>query len=350
MSKKLLKRLICLFAAACLLLFGTAVSAESSQGVITVSTVKAATGSSVIINLDMSNNPGIMAMTISITYDSEALTYERYYDGYLNDILIEDHPDKNLLRLVSCERMNRKNNDTIVSLQFKVNDNASFDKHTISIDYKSGDFCNWMLERLNPQIIPGGVEVEFNGKNCSHSEYGEWEVAANPTCRSPGAMQRFCLKCGTAEIKEIPSAGHVFSEEWIVDRPATAELSGIMSRHCNNCDEVTDVIYFELEDAEELGIDNTENTYVPPSDKTEEFIEEHKTESGSGSSSAADKTENETAEETTGNTASDKTEHTGIGKGIDKSNVLLFTAIGGGIILAVLAACLIYKLYKNRRT
>ena len=43
-------------------------------------------------------------------------------------------------------------------------------------------------------------------------------------------------------------------------------------------------------------------------------------------------------EETTGSTELDKNEHTDLGKGIDKSNVLLFTAIGGGIILAGLAA------------
>lgn len=351
MLKKLSRKIICLCAAVCAVLCSAAVSAENYQGVITVSTEKAATGSSVIVKLDMSENPGIMAMTISITYDSKALSYERFYTGYLNDIMIEDHPDKNLLRLVSCEKMNRRNNDTIVSLQFKVKDDAAFNKHSVSVDYKPGDFCNWKLERLNPKIVPGGVDVEFNGKNCRHTEKSEWETAAKPTCKGPGAKQRHCLKCGTVEIEEIPSAGHVFSEEWVVDRPATAELHGIMSRHCNNCDEVTDVLTFELDQVDDLEIDNTQNSFVSPSEKTDKLMKEQKPESkeNNGSSKnpeSSDKSDSNRSETDSSSNISQSV--ISIGKKTDIKQLFIIIACVAAVTAVTLI--IVFTVKRNKRT
>lgn len=354
MFKTLIKKIICLCAAVCAVLCCTSVSAENSQGIITVTTEKAATGSSVIINLDMSENPGIMAMTISITYDSKALTYEGFRTGYLRDIMVEDHPEKNLLRLVSCENMNKRNNDTIASIQFKVKDDASFDMHAVSVDYKPGDFCNWKLERLNPKIIPGGVDVEFNGKNCRHTEKSDWKTVAKPTCQGPGAKQRHCLKCQAVEIEDIPSAGHIFSDEWIVDRPATAELHGIMSRHCNNCDEVTDVLTFELDEVEDLGIDNTQNSFIPPSDKTDELIKEQKPESKENNKSNENSNKTDVSDKIDiGNSETESTKDSSqnvISIGKNTNIKLLFIIIGCVAAVTAVTLIIVFTVKRNRRT
>lgn len=276
MFKSKLKAVFCLIISVLLLISSLGVSAEEdySQGHITIDTVSALNGDSVILKIAIDNNPGIMAMTISITYDSSALTYERYYFGYLNDYTVVDHPDKNLIRFVNCQSRNYSNNDTILSIQFKVKEDADFGFYPVSIDYKAGDFCNWKLDKLMPVITSGGVDVAYNGSNCSHKKYGDWEVVAKPACTEKGAKQRACVKCGHIDIAEIPAAGHDFAEEWTVDREATAEASGIMSRHCKNCEETTDLLTFSLPESEDLQIENSEGTVIKPSDLTDKLMEE----------------------------------------------------------------------------
>lgn len=276
MFKAKLKAGICVIISILLLISSLVVSAEEdySQGHIIIDSVSALNGDSVILRVNMENNPGIMAITISITYDSSALTYERYYFGYLNDYTVVDHPDKNLIRFVNCESINRRNNDTMLSIQFKVKEDADFGFYPVSIDYKAGDFCNWKLDKLMPVITAGGVDVAYNGSNCSHKKYGDWEVVAKPACTEKGAKQRACVKCGHIDIGEIPAAGHDFAEEWTVDKAATADVSGIMSRHCKNCEETTDVLTFSLPESEDLQIENSEGTVIKPSDTTDKLMEE----------------------------------------------------------------------------
>lgn len=277
MSTIFSKRIIC-FISILTLLFGMlcipAHADDYPDGHIIIDTVSAVTGDSVIVKINIENNPGIMAMTISITYDSNALTYEGFYRGYLRDYTVADHPDKNLIRFVNCETGNRRNNDTIVSLKFKVKDNAEFGFYPISIDYKSGDFCNYWLKKLMPEITSGGVDVAFNGNNCSHKKYSDWETAAKPSCMEPGAEQRTCEKCGHVDIRETPAAGHDYEDFWTVDTPATADSSGTMSRHCKNCDAYTDLLTFSLEQSEENNLSNNSGSVIEQSDFTDKLVKE----------------------------------------------------------------------------
>lgn len=158
MTAKIFKPFVCAFIIISLLLgVCFTASAAGTDGHITVSTVTAVNGDTVVVKLTMSENPGIMAMTISVTYDSSVLTYEKFYRGYLRDYTVADHPDENLIRFVNCENGNARNNAVIVSFQFKVKDSAAFGFYPINIEYKQGDFCNWKLEKLMPKITSGGV-------------------------------------------------------------------------------------------------------------------------------------------------------------------------------------------------
>lgn len=277
MSTVLSKHIVCVITAFALLLgiVNISVNAENySDGHIIIDTVSAVTGDTVIVKLNMENNPGIMAMTISITYDSSALSYQKFYRGYLRDYMVVDHPDKNLIRLVNCESINFRDNDTMISLEFKVKDNAEFGFYPISVEYKSGDFCNFNLKKFMPKITSGGVDIAFNGNNCSHKKYDEWQTVAKPSCENPGAEQRNCIKCGHADIKEIPAVGHDYEDLWTIDKPATAESSGIMSRHCKNCDSSTDTLTFSLEQSEEEKLQNNSGSVVNKSEFTDKLVKE----------------------------------------------------------------------------
>lgn len=252
------------------------VSAENEHpnGVITVNTRTIANGDTGFTTIKLSDNPGIMAMTISITYDSSALKLVDYFYGIIKDNMVVDHPDKNLIRYVSCEKKDNFENGTFLFLQFKVKEDAEFGFYPITVDYKSGDFCNWKLEKIMPEIVPGGVEVKYNGENCKHSSYTDWEVAAGPTCKAEGAKQRFCKKCGHSETAKIPVGDHYFENKWYIDKEATPEEDGIMSRHCRYCDVTTDVLTFTYKQSKDEKLEENKGGIIAPSDFTDKLVKE----------------------------------------------------------------------------
>lgn len=287
MLKNKLVRILCILLTFSVLLGSFSASAEEGKGDghITVDTVTAINGDSVTVRLQMEENPGIMAMTVFITYDSSVLTYETYYRGYLTDYTVADHPEQNLIRFVNCQNGNMRKNGAFITLQFKVKEEADFGFYPISIEYQAGDFCNWRLDKLMPEITPGGVNIEYNGKNCSHKKYGEWEVGAEPSCLENGMDRRFCVKCGHCDMRETSPIGHTYSDTWTVDKPATSESAGTMSRHCIRCDATTDLLTFTLPEAEENGIENSVLEEVKPSDFTDRLTSEQLPESGESDSS-----------------------------------------------------------------
>ena len=72
----------------------------------------------------------------------------------------------------------------------------------------------------------------------------EWEVFSEPNCTEPGVNVKYCIYCGEiAEREEIPSVpdAHIFSEDYITDRPATCVETGSRSKHCTVCGARTDI-------------------------------------------------------------------------------------------------------------
>ena len=262
-----------------------AVTAES-DGSITVDTVTAQTGDTVTVNVNIVDNPGIMAVTVSIKYDSSALTYIRYYKGILNDYTVYNHQDKGIIRLVSCDRADNKRNGTLIGLQFKVNETAGAGLHKISLEYSSGDFCNREEQLLMPSSSPGGVNVLTTDESCEKHTYGEWEVSVQPTCTEKGLKQRFCTVCGHCESKPLTALGHDYEEFWTVDIQASADTAGQMSRHCRRCSETADIISFTSYEAEENKIENKVGVTVKPNDYTGEITEPDKAEETEASNSS----------------------------------------------------------------
>ena len=266
MHKKILSFLLCVI----LLITAFSFSASAKQiflGDITIDDVSGVPGDSVIVPISIENNPGIMAVTISITYDSSALEYEKYYRGtVLTNYLVVAHPDKNIIRYVNCQTSDRTQNGVILSLQFKIKDSAKARKYKIDIDYTSGDFCNWNLDRIMPNVTEGSVDVVFTGTNCPHDKYSEWIVAAEPSCEEVGSEKRLCELCSHTQLRDIAPIGHEFSENWTVDIPAKPETPGKMSRHCIRCEESVDEITFEYEQIKDGNIDNRPDAPVEKDD------------------------------------------------------------------------------------
>lgn len=259
--------------------------AEEGAVVSINSTPTAVPGDTIAVTVDMANNPGIMAMTFNVSYDTKALNFEKYTLGRWNDYTMADHPESGYFSFVNCEVKNRKYNGTIFTLYFTVKDTATPGVHEFKImnihpnkygEALNGCFANKEHTDVNVTAVRGSVTI---GKTCSNSghTFSEFKTSVEPTCIATGLKSRTCSVCGHTESEEIQKTEHVYDNDWTVDVVATAEQSGIMSRHCKNCPAVTDKVYYSLKESSENDIPNEEDTTVSPDDweKLEEIEKEN---------------------------------------------------------------------------
>lgn len=276
-----MKRIISLvFALAITLTFMLSSLTASAQvvykGKMEVAVISANPKDTVIVPISFNENPGIMAVTIDFTYDSSVLEYVKFYKGnVVSDYGVAAYPEQNRVRFVSCQNSNDTlKNGTFISLEFKVKENAKAGLSEISVKYTNGDFCNKNLDRIMPKIISGGVKVAFNGSNCEHKSYNEWEKVAEPTCEAGGTEQHYCLACGHSESREIEKTGHNFDDDWVIKTPATKDSDGVMVRYCIFCQKA-ETRNYTLEQSDDENIPNQKDDIIS-NDKVEDILGEQK--------------------------------------------------------------------------
>lgn len=269
------------------------VSAESTP-TITVSSKTAVPKNNITLTVNIDSNPGIAAYNFCVVYDTDILSYTGYTKGFLKDYNVINHSDKGYITFVNCESKNYKNNGTIISLKFKVRDNAPAGTHKVGIENINRDiygtnmqgcFVNFDGVQIIPTIKAGAVTIGETCDNTPH-KYGEWNVDSDATCTSTGSKSRSCSRCGHTETEDIPKALHDYEDEWTIDKVASPEEDGVMSRHCKNCDNVTDVITFEYEDVTTPPDDNdTSDDSTSSNDTSSDSTTSGSTSSDSTSSS-----------------------------------------------------------------
>ncbi len=242
---------------------------------LSVSTVTGVPLDNITVNVNMDINPGIMAMTFAVAYDSTALTFKSYNEGGLySDYTISDHPESGYVSFVNCESNNKKYVGLIFSIDFEIKETAKPDFYPITIknirpdtygDSLKGCFADWSGNTITATVTNGGVTV---GKNCLNSGhvYDEWKTTTKPTCEKEGVLSHSCIKCGHIESKPINATGHDFEDFWTIDREASFGISGIMSRHCKNCGAVTDKTIFSAPDVSNNNFENKVDTKVTEND------------------------------------------------------------------------------------
>lgn len=259
--------------------------AETSPVVTIVCTETAVPGDTVAVSVEMSNNPGIMAMTFTVSYDQDALSFTSKTLGKWNDYTIVDHPEIGYVSFVNCEMKNRKYTGTIFTLYFTVKDKAKPGEHQFKImninpekhkEDLTGCFANKEHDAISVTAIGGTLTI---GKTCSNAghTFNKFKTAIEPTCIAKGLKTRSCTICGHTESEELEMTHHVYEEDWTVDVVATDEQTGIMSRHCKNCPAVTDKVYYSLEESEQNELENTEESTITSDDweKLEEIEKEN---------------------------------------------------------------------------
>ena len=279
MVKKGLSIIICCGILFCL--FSTTISAvEIREGKINMATVSGLPGEEAVIPVDIVNNPGISAFILTFIYDSSALEYIDFYAGdAFNKYTIANNSEKGMLNVVFSSFSNVYSDGRMISLKFKIKEDAKLGSYTIRLQSKKGDFSNTNEDKIIPLDNYGIVEVKYNGNNCPHKNYTEWQTMGLPSCEKEGIEQRYCEFCGHIQNHELAPTGHSFEKDWTIDLPATKTEDGIMSRHCKNCSVVTDSVKFTYKQTTDENIDNNFDATVPESDFTDKLVEEQKPES-----------------------------------------------------------------------
>lgn len=129
---------------------------------LTVGTVEAAPGETVQIPVEISNNPGVCAFYIDMTY-SEKLSIIKVIDGnVLSSPLHSNKLYKNPYKLSWDDSLAANtNNGVLTTIEFKVSDSAvSGETLTVSIAPMKDGIIDFDLNPLAINCISGGVKVK----------------------------------------------------------------------------------------------------------------------------------------------------------------------------------------------
>lgn len=241
------------------------VSAQSDPSFV-ISNGSAKPGETVTVNLSISNNPGIMAMTFSVVYDKDNLEFISYTKGWISSPTYKDHADKGFVVFTVLESSAKTNVGSIMSLTFKIKDDAKPGKYNIILgnhfyesDGKNLSNCfsnDKESYYTNVKVKTGIITIQGPCYTSGH-KFGVWTTIKESDCDEMGIKERTCTVCGEIEQKKLTFV-HDFEDEWTVDRVATPEQKGIMTRHCKLCDATTDRIIFSYEE-----IQNPDDTEKP---------------------------------------------------------------------------------------
>lgn len=247
--------------------FSVPVSAAGIGFDVVVSSATGIPGDSVVFNVDIVGNPGIMAVTVTFHYDPNILEYEAYYAGILSKDTLARH--SGYISVVYCGRQDLTGDGTLFSMKMKIKDGAPVGAYPVTVknnrceDTLEGAFANWNADRLSGNAVPGSITIGYNGENCKH-RFSAYESVVPAGCTTDGVDSRSCTVCGHTETVETPKLGHQYEENWTIDTAAAADASGVMSRHCVRCDAVTDKVRFTAADAAANGFSNTVGTVLAP--------------------------------------------------------------------------------------
>lgn len=166
---KITKKLISLLIAFVLIItsvpFGSlsALAAETENAIVTIDSVSGKPGDTVDVNVNIKNNPGIIGAIITLTYDDE-LTLEKAVSGEAFESL-SFAKSKNLTSPCkfswdASDLMPEDIKDgTILTLSFKIADNAAPGEKSINVSYEDGDIIDYDLNLIDFEITNGSVTV-----------------------------------------------------------------------------------------------------------------------------------------------------------------------------------------------
>ncbi len=131
---------------------------------IVVSSATAKVGEEVSVTLSLENNPGLVSMTLRVSWDSSALTLTKVTDGGIIGATAHKPELKTPYTLVWVNDMATTNfteDGVIVTLTFEVSESAEAGEYpiTVSYDYDNYDIYDKDVELVKFEVKSGAVTV-----------------------------------------------------------------------------------------------------------------------------------------------------------------------------------------------
>ena len=280
--KRTLTSVIALMLTLLMLVPQTIISVTAANPTISASNVEANPGDTVDVTVNIANNPGVTSVLLTIGFDASALTLTGVTDGGILGSAFHSNNYKNPYTLSwanDTATTNITNNGTAVTLKFKVADNATVKKYSITVSY---DVDNYEVidKDMNPisfSLTNGSINVKaaackhtnttkvaakastclVQGNNAytrcndcgevisgsdaklplGNCSFSAWTTTTSATCTAAGKQTRTCSVCKKSETKDIAALGHNYSTSYTIDVAASCDKAGEKSQHCSRCPE-----------------------------------------------------------------------------------------------------------------
>lgn len=280
----------------CNLLPFSAVAA--GNGSISMGSASGAQGDSVTLNVNLTNNPGLVTMTIKVSYDTSVLQLTKVSDPQLL-VGAQLNPRYNSPYTISwvdgTTTVNNTKTGEIAAFTFKILDTAKVGDSTVTLQFvdsydtnyqensfsassgkvsvtcKSHHFGSYTkvndnqhsrtcsacgyVETVNHSWDGGTVTKQATCKESGTKEYtctacgakkaetvaktnshswGGYTVTKQPTCTAAGVQTRTCSVCGKTESQTVNATGHKFGA-WAQSKAPTCTEGGTQERKCSVC-------------------------------------------------------------------------------------------------------------------
>lgn len=273
-------------------------ASAAGNGKIVMSSASAKQGDSVKLNVTMPSNPGLVTMSIKVTYDTNVLQLTNVTDSKL---LVGSQLNSNytspykITWVDGSTTTDNKQTGTIATFTFKVKDNSPIGDYAITLEFvdsydanyddnsftatsgkitvtcKNHTYGAWQkvndtqhkrvcsacgyAETVNHTWNSGTITKQANCKEEGNKKFtctacgaeknekiaktnshtwGKWETVKSPTCTESGTQKRTCTICGKTETQAISALGHSMGN-WVQSKAPTCTSKGEEKRSCSKC-------------------------------------------------------------------------------------------------------------------
>ena len=138
-----------------------------SEGIVSVGGAAPNVGETVIIPVNIIENPGIAGFTFTVNYDKRVLTPKEITSG---DLITSGNFTSNLEQGIPVEELdnvkvhwnteaNITNDGTLFNVVFDVSSTATEGQYAIWLEYENGDITNQNLDDVMPTVLPNAITI-----------------------------------------------------------------------------------------------------------------------------------------------------------------------------------------------
>lgn len=271
-----MKKFLVIFCMVLMLISVMPFSYAVAAGKISVTDVFAEPGKTVSVDVKISNNPGVIAMRLFVSYDSSKITLVSADDAGifgLNNSAFNNDINANPYVLLWEDALASKNhtsNGTLAKLKFRVKDSFKSGKTDIKLTLDTSSTFDINLSEVAFSVSGGSISVKDNSpsetqptnstqnitqtrppstgvlptsgtekntstdwKKCDHNKL-QWIVVDEASCLYEGKKKQSCADCGLVlRVEPLPKTEHKMTN-WI-DMDSDDESVRKETRECSVC-------------------------------------------------------------------------------------------------------------------